>query len=83
MHLLQRFTSSVKRLMNYPRGFKHTMDTEEAKLILDIEHSGQTVMQRYRTLIKINHPDRGGSSYIASKINQAKDLLIEQTLRHP
>ncbi len=82
MHLLQRLMHNLNKLMSYPKGFKHTMDTEEAKLVIDIQHSGQTVMQRYRTLIRINHPDRGGSPYIASKINQAKNLLIEQAPRY-
>lgn len=37
------------------------------------------VKQAHRTHIVKNHPDTGGSPYIAAKINQAKDKLTKKT----
>ncbi len=37
------------------------------------------VKERHRVLLMANHPDTGGSTFIASKINAAKDLLIGRT----
>lgn len=36
----------------------------------------KVVKDRHRVLLMANHPDTGGSTFIASKINAAKDLLI-------
>jgi hypothetical protein len=53
------------------------MTRREALEILGLD-SGATpedVQREYRRLIKKIHPDLGGSSYLAAKVNEAKDVL--------
>ena len=54
------------------------MNRREANLILGLSEyaSYNDISTRHRKLMLINHPDSGGSTFIASKINEAKELLI-------
>ncbi|KAI0734128.1 hypothetical protein C8Q72DRAFT_771057 [Fomitopsis betulina] len=59
-------------------GFKAKMDRKEAIAILGLKDNPQLrtrIKDAHRHIMLANHPDRGGSPYLASKINEAKDLL--------
>ena len=55
------------------------MSHDEALAVLGLR-AGATqddIKNAHRRLMKDFHPDRGGSDYLAAKINQAKDILLQ------
>ncbi|KAJ7970406.1 Mitochondrial import inner membrane translocase subunit TIM14 [Quillaja saponaria] len=65
----------------YDGGFQPTMTRREAALILGIRENTtpDKVKEAHRRVMIANHPDAGGSHYLASKINEAKDVILGKT----
>jgi hypothetical protein len=55
------------------------MSRDEALAVLGLKAgaTNEDIKNAHRRLMKDFHPDRGGSDYLAAKINQAKDILIQ------
>lgn len=56
------------------------MSRKEALAILGLKDDAglDDIRSAHRRLMKEFHPDHGGSDYLAAKINEAKDLLVQE-----
>lgn len=55
------------------------MTVKEACEILEVDETAtpKDIKEAHHRMIQKNHPDQGGSTYLASKINQARDVLLK------
>ncbi|KAF9598771.1 hypothetical protein IFM89_031439 [Coptis chinensis] len=80
--MITRF--SGPRIRNfYGGGFQQVMTMVEARRILNVRGSADTekIKEAYKKVMRLNHPDVGGSHYLTRKINEAKDILLGKTSR--
>ena len=58
-------------------GFESAMSRREAAQILGVREtaSKKDIKEAHRKIMMLNHPDRGGSPFVASKINEASEVL--------
>ncbi len=61
-----------------PTATSGAMSREEAAAVLGLKTNASTadIKAAHKRLMKDFHPDKGGSDYLAAKINAAKDVLL-------
>lgn len=69
--------SSLTDVKYYKGGFEQKMTRREAALILGVSPNATKlkIKEAHKRIMIANHPDKGGSPYIATKINEAKDVM--------
>ena len=55
------------------------MSKREASLIRGVREVSDPnkILKAHRQLMFLNHPDNGGSTFLATKINEAKEILLK------
>ncbi|KAG5477849.1 hypothetical protein LSCM1_05151 [Leishmania martiniquensis] len=81
------FLSNAKPYHKFECGFHSPMTEYEAYMLLGFKEdevgpifqrpTPEEVKKRYRKMMKDFHSDASGTPYIAAKLNEAKDILIE------
>nr|ACO15539.1 Mitochondrial import inner membrane translocase subunit TIM14 [Caligus clemensi] len=70
-------TTNWSNTKYYKGGLEGKMTKREAALILGVSPTAppKRIKESHKKIMLLNHPDRGGSPYLAAKINEAKDFM--------
>jgi len=84
-YLDRYFPEWQDRVQSRASGWNETSDSgemtkQEAYQILGVtpDASREEILESWRRLIKRVHPDSGGSAFLATKINTAKSILLDE-----
>ena len=71
--------------LSFTKDKKHSTNLSEDEacdiLGVDSDASAQEIEQAYKRVVKKNHPDKNGSSFLTRKIIEARDLLLKNKKR--
>lgn len=73
------WAGSTTGMKYYDGGFLEKMTRREAAQILGTRESAsaERIKEAHRRILMANHPDKGGSAFLATKINEAKEMLVK------
>ena len=77
---IQKLSQAWSNAKYYRGGFEDKMTRVEAFRVLGLSTNSpiKVVNAQHKRIMLLNHPDRGGSPYIAAKINEAKDVISKR-----
>jgi len=83
INALQNLSDNIeginRRKHKWESNSNNKMSVEEARQILGVKPNAgkDEITSAFKKLMLINHPDKGGSQYIAAKIINAKQILMK------
>ncbi len=78
LHTLWSMLRGPRPASSGPSPTTGRMTRDEAYAVLGLAPgaSKQAIKEAHRRLMRVNHPDHGGSTWVAARLNQARDVLL-------